>query len=120
MKKYQVCLQENIHKTRCKVRCLSSGGTPRAQLKNDVTKGKAVQRFLRGIFASTPLWSFGSFGLMFWLFSDPFRTIKHGCYDPIKQSLTVNARCLSDKHCKFLKNTECVASLLDPNLKTCR
>jgi hypothetical protein len=44
----------------------------------------------------------------------------NGCYDPIGRTMTVNARCLSDKHCKFLKNTECQPTYQDPTSKSCR
>ena len=50
----------------------------------------------------------------------PFRMIEGGCYDPIVKTVTVNARCLSDRHCQFLKNTECIPSYQDSSIKTCR
>ena len=46
--------------------------------------------------------------------------IKNGCFDPIRKTQTVNARCLSNRHCDFLENTECVPNYQDPGVKTCR
>ena len=46
--------------------------------------------------------------------------IDTGCYDPIKKTETVNARCLSDRHCEFLKNTVCMPTYQDASVKTCR
>ena len=51
---------------------------------------------------------------------DPFRMLTNGCYDPIGRTVTVNARCLSDRHCTFLKNTECVPTYQNNEIKTCR
>jgi len=51
---------------------------------------------------------------------DPYRMIDTGCYDPIKKTETVNARCLSDRHCEFLKNTVCMPTYQDASVKTCR
>ena len=50
----------------------------------------------------------------------PLRVIKNGCFDPIRKTQTVNARCLSNRHCNFLENTECVPNYQDPGVKTCR
>ncbi len=46
--------------------------------------------------------------------------IENGCYDPIMRTPTVNARCLADRHCKFLSHTECLPSYQDPDEMTCR
>ena len=51
---------------------------------------------------------------------DPYRSVDGGCYDPIGRSATVNARCLSDRHCEFLKNTKCIPTYQDASVKTCR
>ena len=48
------------------------------------------------------------------------RAIKTGCFDPIAKTQTVNARCLSDRHCEFLPNTECIPNYQNPDIKTCR
>jgi hypothetical protein len=56
----------------------------------------------------------------FLLSTDPLRSLERGCYDPVVETLTVNSRCISDRHCQKLKNTECKSSIFEESIRTCR
>ena len=40
-----------------------------------------------------------------------YRSLDGGCFDPIRETMTVNAPCLSDRHCTRLIDTVCIPSL---------